>query len=346
MAERVAQFLQSMGAETQLEEVLPDRPNVIGRFATNSSSGQRKPKILLAPHLDTVTIDGMTVDPFGGIVRDGRVYGRGACDTKGTMAAMLIALQEIGDRIPHLNAEIHFAGFMGEETGQPGSRHFAQHHADYDFAIIGEPTDCDIVYTTKGNLWVNLHTAGVAVHSSAPHMGENAIVKMARVIEALDSIFRPEVEDVKFAHPVLGTSTTSIGIVRGGSRTNIVPDQCELQIDMRLTPALHAYGAEKLLRESLAEAGLADDVSLDILMGSAPMDNDPDNAFITRLAAGKRKLVGAPWFCDAAFLAAVGIPAVAAGPGNIAQAHTKDEYIGIADLEEGVRFYREFLESF
>jgi succinyl-diaminopimelate desuccinylase len=344
MAERLAQFLQSIGAEAVLEEVLPDRPNVIGRFPTTGGSHSGKPKILFAPHLDTVTIDGMTVDPFGGEMRDGRIYGRGACDTKGTMAAMLIALQEIGDRLPDLNVEVHFAAFMGEETAQPGSRHFAKHHAIYDFALIGEPTECDIVYTTKGNLWAKLTTSGVAVHSAAPHLGENAIVKMARVVDVLYNQFRPEVESEAFAHPVLGTSTTSIGIIRGGSRTNIVPDHCELQIDMRITPALYEYGAEKLLRETLAESEDLD-VELQVLSGAAPMDNDPEDPFIVKLAAGKRKLVGAPWFCDAAYLAAVGIPAVAAGPGNISQAHTKDEYIEIAALEEGVQFYRQFLES-
>lgn len=343
MAERVAEFLQSIGAETVLEEVLPDRPNVIGRFPTSGGSGGGKPKILFAPHLDTVTIDGMTVDPFSGEIRDGRIYGRGASDTKGTMAAMLIALQEIGDRIPDLNAEVHFVGFMGEETAQPGSQHFAKHHADYDFALIGEPTDCEIVYTTKGNLWARLTTSGVAVHSAAPHLGENAIVKMARVVDVLYNEFRPKVESAAFAHPILGISTTSIGIIRGGSRTNIVPEHCELQIDMRITPGLHDYGAEKLLRETLTEAQL--DVNLEVMSGAAPMDNDPEDPFITKLAAGKHKLVGAPWFCDAAFLAAAGIPAVAAGPGNIAQAHTKDEFIAIADLEEGVQFYRGFLES-
>ena len=201
MAEFVAGFLQSMGAKTVVEDVFPDRPNVIGRFPTNpSSSGECKPKVLLAPHLDTVTVDGMTIDPFGGEVRDGRVYGRGACDTKGTMAAMLIALQEIGEVIPSLNVEVHFAAFMGEETAQPGSRHFAKNNADYDFAVIGEPTDCDIVYTTKGNFWVKFFTTGVAVHSSTPHLGDNAIIKMARVIEAIDGSFRPKVEAESFAH--------------------------------------------------------------------------------------------------------------------------------------------------
>lgn len=345
IAEFVADYLRDLGAETVLEEVLPDRPNVIGRFPGGAGGGA-KPKVLLAPHLDTVTVDGMIIDPFAGEVRDGRVYGRGACDTKGTMAAMLIALRELRDRLPGLGAEITFAGFMGEETGQPGSRHFAKHHPGYDFAVIGEPTRCDIVYTTKGNFWARLFTSGVAVHSSTPHLGDNAVVKMARVIEVLDTVFRPRVEAEEFAHPVLGTSTTSIGIVRGGSRTNIVPDLCELQMDIRLTPALHRHGAEALLRRTLAESGLEDVVTLEVLMGSAPMDNDPAHPLIARLAAaGNRKLIGAPWFCDAAFLAEAGIPAVAAGPGDIAQAHTRDEWISVEALEEGVEFYRGFLES-
>ena len=324
-----------------MKKSFPRRPNVIGRFPSSSPG---KPRILLAPHLDTVTVDGMTVDPFGGDVRDGRIYGRGACDTKGTMAAMLMALQEMRDEIPKIGAEVTFVGFMGEETGQPGSRHFAKHHPNYDFAIVGEPTNCDIVYTTKGNFWVKIITRGIAAHSSSPELGENAVIKMAQVIDVLDNQFRPEVESETYVHPTLGKSTLNIGIVRGGSRTNIVPDHCELRMDMRLTPKLFERGTEALLRETLDTAGLVD-VEIDVLSSAAPMDNDPKNPWITKLAAGNRNLVGASWFCDAAFLAEVGIPAVAAGPGDISKAHTVDEWIAIDALEEGVRFYQKFLAS-
>ncbi|WP_172682798.1 M20 family metallopeptidase [Verrucomicrobium spinosum] len=126
----VARFLEAAGATAVLEEVLPGRPNVIGRFPSEPlEGGGQKPVVLFGPHTDTVGVGGMTIDPFGGEVRDGRLWGRGACDTKGPMAAMLWALWEVREEIPHLPVEVHFAGFMSEESSQYGSRHFAKHHA-------------------------------------------------------------------------------------------------------------------------------------------------------------------------------------------------------------------------
>src|SRR6187431_3293367 len=123
----VGEFLRHCGAEVVLEEVLPKRPNVIGRFASHPSpDGKAKARILFGPHLDTVGVGGMSIDPFGGELRDGRIWGRGACDTKGPMASMLWALRESRDRLADLSHEIWFAGLMSEEADQHGSRALAR----------------------------------------------------------------------------------------------------------------------------------------------------------------------------------------------------------------------------
>jgi acetylornithine deacetylase/succinyl-diaminopimelate desuccinylase-like protein len=232
---------------------------------------------------------------------------------------------------------------MGEETGQWGSRHFAQHHPGYDFAIAGEPTGCAVVHTHKGCWWVRLSTAGVACHGSTPERGESAILKMLPVMEALDGPFRRLLAAPEFRHPVLGDSTLNIGMIRGGTRTNIVPDNCTLWLDFRLTPALHRAGIEALLRDFLRGQHFAVTIEGDSVC--APLDTPAENPFVQKLAAAGSGLTGATWFCDALWLAQAGIPSVAAGPGDIAQAHTADEWVAVRALEEGVAFYRRFLES-
>ena len=342
-ADYIGEFCRRLGAEVVYEEVLPGRPNVIARFP---SAGPGKPKIVLGPHTDTVSVAGMTIAPFGAELRDGKVWGRGACDTKGTAAAMLAALEEIGPRVAELGAEVTFAGFMGEETGQWGSRHFAQHHPGYDFGLVGEPTGCAVVHTHKGSWWPRLSTAGRAAHGSMPERGENAVLRMLPVMEALDGPFRRLLAAPEFRHPVLGDSTLNIGMIRGGTRTNIVPDTCTVWLDLRYTPAIHALGIERMLREFIAAQNFGTPVTVEADAGAcAPLDTPAENPFVQKLAAAGHGLTGATWFCDALWLSQAGIPSVAAGPGDIAQAHTADEWVGVTALEEGVAFYRRFLES-
>lgn len=344
-AEFVREFLEASGAEAFLDEVQPGRPNVIGHFPTSpAADGQPKPRILFAPHTDTVSVGGMTIEPFGGEVRDGRVWGRGSSDTKGPMAAMLWALHEMRDDIAQLPVEVHFAGFMSEESAQLGSQHFAKHHGRYDLAIIGEPTSLKTVFRHKGCLWADVHTTGVAVHGATPELGVNAIVKMARLVEALDGDFRRLLSEASGADEWLGVSTINLGMIQGGTRSNIVADSCKLRVDIRTTPGLQrAGGAMKLLTEFVQR--IDETASVTVASEAFHLDTDPSNPFVQKLIAAGADLTGAPWFCDAAFLAAAGTPAIAIGPGSIAQAHTKDEFIAVKDLEDGVAFFRRFLAS-
>lgn len=348
-AQWVGDFLRSCGADVVLEEVETGRPNVIGRFASNpaASEGAQKPRLLFAPHTDTVGVGGMIIEPWSGEIRDGKIWGRGASDTKGTMAGMLWALWELRDQIAALNVEVAFVGLMGEETSQLGSKYFAEHHRDqFDFAIVGEPTELDVVHTHKGCVWLTLTTRGKAVHGSQPERGDNALMKMLPVLQALDGEFRERL--AAFQHPVLGHSTINIGQCRAGTRCNIVPDHCEAALDFRTTPDLAARpgGVQAELEAFLAEKGFADFVEVGVLNFSEPLDTDPQNPFVQGFVPLGSKLIGAPWFCDAAYLALGGIPAVAVGPGSIAQAHTIDEHLAVDALEEGARFYRTYLEGF
>lgn len=344
-ARYVSEFLSECGAEVQLDYVLPGRPNVIGRFPSKpAADGKRKPRLLFAPHTDTVSVGGMSIDPFSGELRDGRVWGRGASDTKGPMAAMLWTLYEMRAAIPDLPVEVHFAGFMSEESAQLGSQHFAQQHGPYDFAIIGEPTDLKTVFKHKGCLWADVSTSGVAVHGATPERGVNAIVKMAPIVQALDTDFRRVLAGKGGHDEWLGVSTINLGMIHGGTRSNIVADACTLRVDMRTTPGIiRAGGALQALKDFIHRLD-ADAVVLP-LPETFPLDTDPEHPLVQALAAAGAELTGAPWFCDAAFLAAGGTPSVAVGPGSIAQAHTKDEFIAVDDLEKGAAFFMRFLKS-
>jgi acetylornithine deacetylase len=339
IARRLADWLASLGAEVELEEIRPGRPNLIARFAPRDG----RPRILLGPHLDTVGVGGMTIDPFAAGIRDGRVWGRGACDTKGPMAAMLWALREHRDKLRELPVAVDFVAFMGEESGQWGSRDFAKRHAaNYQFAVIGEPTSLDVVHVTKGSLWATLRATGRAAHSSMPERGDNAILKLTRALDMLDRELRPALAE--FQHPVLGGSTLNIGVIRGGSRPNIVPDLAEAQIDIRLTPALaEAGGALRLLETTIHDHRLP--VEIVDPHENPPMETPEEHPMIRRLLeAGEGNVTtGAPWFSDAAHLAAAGVPAVCIGPGSIDQAHTADEFIEIAALEAGAEFFGRFV---
>jgi acetylornithine deacetylase/succinyl-diaminopimelate desuccinylase-like protein len=331
-AEFVAAFLRDCGAETEIREVTPGRPNVLGRFPSDRPG---KKRLILAPHLDTVSVGGMVIDPFAAEMRDGKIWGRGATDTKGPMAAMLWSLRELRDRIPSLGHEVWFAGLMGEEAGQEGARAFVKQERA-DFALIGEPTGRDIVYTHKGAFWLNLRTTGRAVHASNPALGENAIYKMADVLRCIRDEIAPRLAEQ--SHPVLGSPTLSAGTIRGGTKTNIVPDSCVLEVDTRTIPGQDPSEISDALEK--ASPGL--EISV---WQSTPLNTDPAHPLIQLLLRNGSRLTGAPWFCDAAVFAEAGIPAVAAGPGFIAQAHTNDEWISVAELELGVEFYRAFLEA-
>jgi len=326
-------WLESIGAKVTLEEIRPGRPNLIARFAPIDG----RPRMLFGPHLDTVGVGGMTIEAFGGEIRDGKVWGRGATDTKGPMAAMLWALHENREILADLPIAIDFVAFMGEESGQWGSKAFVlEHGSHYQFAMVGEPTAMQVVHETKGSTWATLRCSGRAAHSSMPEKGDNAILKLSRAINQLDRHLIPRLAE--FTHPRLGHSTLNVGVIRGGSRPNIVPDLAEVEIDIRFTPSLDdGGGALKLLADTIHDHGLP----MEIVNPheNPPMETNAGHPGIQRLLELGSSLASAPWFSDAAHLSRGGIPSICIGPGSIDQAHTVDEFIDIEQLKEGAGFF-------
>ena len=344
----IAGYLQKWtaraGAATRLDPVLPGRPNLL---AVWKPKGLRKPaaRIWFAPHTDTVSVAGMTVAPFDPVVRAGKITGRGASDTKGSIAAMLTAIdawwREGGKRG---DIEVGFAGLMGEEAGNDGARALAA-RADFraDLVVVGEPTGLKVAAAHKGALWFELHATGRACHASTPERGRNAIDAMAAALAALREGLPPFL--ARKPHPLLGPATYNAGTIRGGSKVNIVPDRCVAEIDVRVTPACPDKAVLAEVRRLVAPFG----VTIAAARLNPGLATDPELPLVRRLrefAHGDGAPIGVPWFCDAAIFARRGFPAVAFGPGSIDQAHTRDEFLRVADLENGANACLAFLKSF
>jgi acetylornithine deacetylase len=353
--QRVADFLASVaaraGLEVEFQKVLPGRSNLIARLLPRNNIRQT---ILLAPHLDTVGADGTKFTPHR---RNGRLYGRGACDTKGSVAAMLTALCELAHAKsrPH-ETEIVFAGLIDEEHAQAGSRALVAQASRLrvpngrdaratTLAIVGEPTKLQVVTTHKGSLWLELETHGKAAHGAMPQFGKNAIHEMARIVDCLEMEYSARLRRRK--HPLLGTATVNVGTISGGAQPNIVPDLCKITVDRRTLPGETDAGVQREIAAFLRARKLSAIISSAKLAPALPLETNHKLPLVQQFlkCVGQSKPLGVDFFCDAAVLSAGGIPSVVFGPGDIAQAHTADEWISLAELERGKDLILKFLKS-
>ncbi|HEU5122994.1 MAG TPA: M20/M25/M40 family metallo-hydrolase [Verrucomicrobiae bacterium] len=339
----IAEFLASVAARSGLDidfqKVLPNRSNLIVRLAP---CAKPKKTILLAPHLDTVGAEASGFNP----VRKGTLlHGRGACDTKGSIAAMLLALCDLAKskRRPR-ETEIVFAGLIDEENAQAGSRALANSGFKADLAIVGEPTRLQIVTAHKGSLWLRLETRGKAAHGARPELGKNAVHAMARVVDALETDYAAELKTRR--HPLLGSGTINVGTIRGGTQPNIVPAHCSIRVDRRTLPGETESAVRREILEFLKQRGLKPSFANEKVAPCLPMETDWRNPLVRQFlrSNGQRKPVGVDYFCDAAVLAEAGIPSVVFGPGDIAQAHTADEWISLASVERAQRMLLRFFQ--
>ncbi|NOS69166.1 MAG: M20 family metallopeptidase [Verrucomicrobia bacterium] len=342
---RVAEFLAtsaaSAGMDVEFQKVLPGRPNVLARLRP---SGKVRQTILLAPHLDTVNV--VDESQFKPVKRGGKMFGRGACDTKGSVAAMFTALCDLTkSKTRPRETEIIFVGLVDEEFGQSGSRHLAETKFKADLAIVGEPTRLIAATAHKGSVWLEVQTRGKSAHGATPWFGDNAVHKMASVVDAIETEYAKQLRKIK--HPVLGQGSVSVGTIRGGTQTNIVPDQCDIGVDRRILPGETESGTRRSLESFLHGRKLDAKVFNAKLKPCPPMETDATlplvRAFLRSL--GQSRPAGVHYFCDAAVLADGGIPSVVFGPGDIAQAHTADEWISLAQLERGTAMMFQFLKS-
>ncbi len=343
--QHVAEFLSHEARHAGLDfigfqDVLPDRANFLTSL---SPTGKVERRILLAPHLDTVSAEGKQLQP---VIKNGRLHGRGACDTKGSVAAYFTALCAVAkSKQRPRHTEIIFAGLVDEENGQSGSRALARSGFKADLAIVGEPTRCRVVTAHKGDLWLRLTTHGKAAHGARPELGRNAIHAMARVVDVLETDYAAQLRCRR--HPLLGHGTVNVGAIRGGVQANIVPDRCEISIDRRTLPGETEAGIRREIQALLRKHKLAATIA-NTKSGSCPaLETDPRQPLVREFldAAGQSRPLGVDFFCDAAILARGDIPSVVFGPGDIAQAHTANEWIALTQLERATALLTRFLLS-
>jgi acetylornithine deacetylase/succinyl-diaminopimelate desuccinylase family protein len=343
---RVAEFLASTatqsGLDVEFQEVFPNRPNVLARVLPANRIRRR---ILLAPHMDTVGV--ASDEQFSPVEKRGRLYGRGACDTKGSIAVMLSALIEVAQSNQRpAGTEIIFCALVDEEVGQSGSRALVKNKLTADLAIVGEPTGLRIVTAHKGDLWLQLETRGKAAHSARPDLGRNAVHLMAKIVDLLETDYAAQLR--RRRHPLLRHATVSVGTIQGGRQPNIVPDSCRIQIDRRTLPGENNADVKREILRFIHRHSLrATLVDTKDEAPAWPLETNPRAPLVQQFLrlAGQTKPAGVDFFTDAGVLAASGVPSVVFGPGDIAQAHTPDEWVAVRQLDRGVAMLTRFLSG-
>ena len=328
-------FFRGLGARYERQPVAPGRENILAFYDAPGATRT----LMLEAHQDTVPPDNMTIEPFGARVEGDKLYGRGACDIKGGMAAMLTAFARVVREKPAGAANVVMACSVDEEFTFLGVQQMAQAGRKVDGAVVAEPTKLDVVTAHKGAVRWHLFTAGRACHSSRPELGVNAIYRMARVLPAVEE-FAEWLRGSR-TDPLLGPPTLSVGIIEGGTSVNTVPDRCRVEIDRRLVPGEEPAAAPGQLMDWLRQRVPAElEYSCSEPWLSMPaLGARGSEDLVRRLGAAIDSVAGphvvevVPYGTDASTLSEAGIPSVVFGPGDIAQAHTRDEWVDLDEVE-------------
>jgi len=397
---RITAFLQELferlGLPCERHTVATGRDNIIVRVDGAKLPEKGGRVLMLEAHQDTVPIDGMTIDPFAAEIKDNRLYGRGACDIKGGLAAMIAALARLAAEKPKGRPTVVLACTVNEEHGFTGATHWAATYSQTrrssdsggqarakrskgaaadkpplplgegrgegsskllprvpDGCIVAEPTRLNVVVAHKGAVRWRTHTTGLATHSSQPHLGDNAIYHMSRVLQVLE-LYARDVVPTLASHPLVGHPTLSVGLIGGGLSVNTVPDRATIEIDRRVLPgedpqaafdhAIDFINSRIVVGTPVVHdppfmftRGLPDDANGelaerlgDVIRGKSGPESDAGQA------------IGVPFGTDAPHYAATGCPTVVFGPGSIDQAHTADEWLDLDELRLASEVLYEF----
>ena len=345
----IAGYGRKLGLDVSQDEVLPGRPNVLLRMRRSGAART----LLFDIHLDTVPLEGERANTKA-FTEDGRLYGRGACDTKASMAAALLAFERLIEDPPEPTCDIALLGTVDEEYLKRGVDLAIERGLRADAAVVGEPTGLRPVIAHKGVVRWEIVTRGRAAHTSRPENGVNAIYAMLRVVEALRNRF--ETGGVVPPHPLCGDSTLVVSKISGGVQVNIVPAECRIEIDRRNIPGetpadfLHAMNEEI---EALRRREPWIDVeSRKPYLVEHGVDTDAGLPIVRCVTTACRELglpsapEGVPYGTDAAGLQPVGIPSVILGPGSVAQAHSPEEWVEISQVADCVAVYERVARSY
>jgi len=350
LAEYVARFFQRNSIPFELQPVFEGRPNVIGRL--EGKPGGRT--LVLEAHMDTASELGMCKPPFQPLRDGNRMHGRGSCDTKAGLAAMMHALKLVRDSKLQPRASVWLVAAVDEEHSFRGVVKFLEKGVKADGAIVAEPTGLETVVASKGVLRWRIRTRGRAAHSSKPNLGVNAVTKMAKLVAAM--VERLPASFQKRSHPLLGSPTLNVGVIQGGLQVNQVPDSCTIEVDRRLLPGETKESVYGELESLVAELRATDrDLEVEMeppMLEDYPLETSPAERIVQTVlktsqeVAGRAGLVGVPYGSDASKLARAGIPSVIFGPGNIDLAHAADELVELDQVRLAAEIYARTILEF
>lgn len=334
---------EELGLEVTEHAAEPNRPSIVATMANGEG-----PTLCYCSHIDVVPAGDHALwveEPFGAVIKDGRLHGRGSSDAKGPVAAALEAVAALRSAGVDLNGTLQLALVADEEAmGFKGAGYLVDEGiVRPDMAIVGEPTSLRVVRAQRGACWMRIMTKGVATHGSAPERGVSAIKHMAEIVLRLEETM-PDI-----THPIVGGPSISVGTIRGGEKVNIVPAGCLIEVDRRTIPGetresvlANVQAAIELSKQRFPDL----DATAEIAFFAEPFDaGDGDPLVATvRDAVGdalgrEAELIGFRGASDARFIAATGASVVLCGPGDITLAHTAREYIEVDELVNGALAY-------
>jgi acetylornithine deacetylase len=338
LAQVVAEWCDRAGLEATLSEAAPGRPNVVA-IARGRGGGR---SLMLNAHLDTVGVAGMS-DPFTPRLEGGRLYGRGAYDMKGSLAACMLGVARA--RRDGLSGDVVLTAVADEEFASVGTEAIAS-SMQADAAIVTEPTELELAVAHRGFVHVEIETVGRAAHGSRPHLGIDAIAKMGRVlvgIEDLDRRLRAHP-----SHPYVGSGSVHASLIEGGQEFSSYPARCVVQAERRTIPGETVAHVDAELAEIVGAAGDGDQdftAHVRVLASREPFETPEDSEHVrvvrrcaAQVLGAEPELVGVSFWADSALLADAGIPTVLFGPRGEG-AHAEVEWVDVASLEQCLEIY-------
>lgn len=354
LARLLAARLEQEGISCTIHTLDEKRANLIARIRSNRPG----PCVVLSGHMDTVPVGSIAWQhgPFSGVIEDGKMYGRGTVDMKSGLLALMYALIRFAHRSKDTwCGELILAATSTEETGAEGAKALVANRQlpEFDALIIAEPTDCRLVIAHKGALWTRVCSCGKASHSSMPEMGVNAIGKLFPFYSRLS-----DVDISSDQHELLSPPTLAVTLINGGKQPNVIPDRCEMTLDMRTLPYQSheaLAGQLKELAKELMEADEHTSLEFETLLDVPAVSTDPGSDLVSLaeralidagMSAEDARPRGAQYFTDASVLQVLGKNIIVLGPGNPKLAHQVNEHVVVDDYIAAINIYDEILRKY